>query len=519
HGLGTAYLHYPVYRLFGSNLASSQLGREMIAALAPAFLFVATFRLFVGRWRPAFALAALAIGLTFLLKLSAILFASNGMVGLRATLPTLIPAIAFAVRPARARSALVGVGLGLALFLSTEQGLAICLAYGIVGVITAPRGPDRLAGFVETAATLAIAVATFVIALICVGGVAGMMGALRYNLRLVPMDQYWYFGAPPNTFVPSWGAGVRMVFAVRLIGAALGLAAALTITYLVRLWLAPTEESRRRSFSLAFLASYGLISCASLLGVFTPAYVQPCWRVLIIIGLVELADFAARREPDREWFGVPRGAAAAVIAGCLLTAIAIPLVPTSLSSLPHVVRDHVVRRVPFTADSMWTTTLRDGQAELDRHRSADGKPPVLWSTYAGWLEARNGLFHPSFDYIIHALGPDNRTAYVETLRAQRPALVQTVLPTYTQYEAWLENNDWAFYDELLDWYTISGTTPWSIFWERRASRAPQPAAFAAMQVPAGLMSVPLPPIPDSLASPVMLLEVDVEYDVHNPLQG
>src|SRR5262249_14275389 len=34
HGLGTAYLHYLPYRLFGGGLAGSQLARELIAAAA-----------------------------------------------------------------------------------------------------------------------------------------------------------------------------------------------------------------------------------------------------------------------------------------------------------------------------------------------------------------------------------------------------------------------------------------------------------------------------------------------------
>ena len=48
------------------------------------------------------------------------------------------------------------------------------------------------------------------------------------------------------------------------------------------------------------------------------------------------------------------------------------------------------------------------------HRAPDGHPPTIYvHAYAGLLEARNGVFHPSFDYIIHVLGPMNRTRYVD----------------------------------------------------------------------------------------------------------
>jgi hypothetical protein len=70
---------------------------------------------------------------------------------------------------------------------------------------------------------------------------------------------------------------------------------------------------------------------------------------------------------------------------------------------------------------------------------------------------------------------------------------------------------------LLDSYAVSSTTPWSIFWERRATPGPQPVLMGAMVVPAGMEAVtlPMPPSADTLP---MLLEVEVTYDVHNPLQ-
>ena len=348
-----------------------------------------------------------------------------------------------------------------------------------------------------------------------------MQGALRYNLRLVPMDQYWYFGAPPNVFVPSWSAGLRMLWAAPLVGCAVVFSAIVAVYYLRRFWREPRGDASQRHFAFAFLATYGFISCASLLGVFTPAYVQPCWRVLIIIGLVELsrAAVSVQLRGHSTFFGVPSVVSVSAIAACVAVASTIALVPVSLGkSLPHVVEDHVIGRAAFTVDSMWQNTLAVGTREIQKHRGPQGENPSLWSTYAGWIEARNGEFHPSFDYIIHALGPDNRRAYVETFRARRPTLVQTVRPSYTQYEGWLENNSWAFYDALLDAYTVDTLTPWSFFWTRRATPAAAPVPIASMQVPPGLTRVVLPPIPDSLASPVMLLQIDVDYEIRNPLR-
>lgn len=521
HGLGLPFLLYGPYRLFGGGLHGSQLAREVITAVIQPLVFVVAFRVFTGSWRKSFALSALGMCVALLLRLSAVLFALNGMVGLRSALPTLLPVAAYAIRDRRWRIGALGVGLGMALFLSTEQGLAVVFAFVLVATVGALRAESRGREFLTMAATIAIAGAVFVACLVAVGGIAGMHGALRYNLRLVPMDQYWYFGAPPNVFVPSWSAGLRMSAKTPLVGGAIILSASLAAFYLRRFWREPRGENAGRDIAFAFLAMYGFISCASLLGVFTPAYVQPCWRVLIIIALVELAraTTSIQLRGHSTFLGVPSVVGGSALAGCIAVGATIPLVPVSLGkSLPHIVERHLIARAPFTVDSMWHTTLAVATREVQKHRGPQGESPSIWSTYAGWIEARDGAFHPSFDYIIHALGPNNRRAYVDTFRVRRPALVQTVRPSYTQYEGWLENNSWALYDALLDSYSVDTLTPWSLFWTRRAAPAPAPVLIASMRVPPGLTAVALPPIPDSLSSPVMLLEIDVDYEVRNPLR-
>jgi hypothetical protein len=484
-------------------------------------VFVVFFRVFTNDWRRALCLSAAALAASFALRMSAIMFALNGMLGLRSALPALLPVALYLAPTRRVRVLAGGLTLGFALVLSTEQGLAVTLAYAIVATVTIVRGNDRLQQSLEAAGTLALAVATLMVCLILVGGFAGMRGALHYNFQIVPMDQYWFFGSPPNVFVPSWGDGIRMAFAAPTIGLALLLGVVASGFYLTRLWRVPEGERRRRKFALAVLPVYGLISCGSLLGVFTFAYSLPCWRTLLMIGGLELTGLAERWDAGRlrsTWLGVPRLIALLAVVVTAWALVTTRLIATAVvTSLPHIISDHVFGDVKFSALGMWPETLRDGQQVIDAHRGPNGALPSLWSTYSGWIEARYGIFNPSFDYIIHALGPDNRRRYVDTFRETRPTLVQTIHPTYTQYERWLENNDWAFYDELLKWYVITATTPWSIYWERRATPAPDPKFVAAMQVPAGMMDVQLPPIPDSLTTAATLLEVDVEYVIHDPL--
>jgi hypothetical protein len=338
----------------------------------------------------------------------------------------------------------------------------------------------------------------------------------------VPMDQYWYFGAPPNTFVDSWRSLPSMLLHAPLIGGGVLLAVIAVAAFGARFWTAPNGDDGRRNFALLLLPVYALVSCGSLLGVFTAAYAQPCWRALMLLGLVDWSFSSARAAAagdGGELLGVPRRIAFATLGLSAVAFVGIPLLPTVYFSLvPHVIEEHVVHHVGFGIDGIWPQTLRDAQRAVDAHRGPDGELPTMWSTYSGWIEARNGIFHPSFDYIIHALGEKNRQAYLDRFRAERPTLVQTVLPAVTQYEPWIEDTSWSFYGELLRWYTISSTTPWSIFWERRATPGPVPQSLGSMVVPPGLVAVQLPPIPDSLASSPTVLDVDVEYETRNPWQ-
>ena len=116
------------------------------------------------------------------------------------------------------------------------------------------------------------------------------------------------------------------------------------------------------------------------------------------------------------------------------------------------------------------------------------------------------------------LGRDNARAYVDKFRATRPTLVQTASPAYTIYEPWIQNSNWEFYDELLTWYDVAATTPWSLYWERRASPAPPPTLLATIPVAPKASYVDLSAVPVT-TNAASVLEVEIEYEVSNPLRA
>ena len=526
HGLGLPYLYYGLFRLFGAGLRGSELSRNLVSPILFTLVTVAFFRAFTNTWTRTMYATATVLALAFTVKLSgaffALVFAINGMLGVRSTMPILLPVVLHLARTRGQRIIGAGVVLGLAAFYGTEQSLAAVFAFLIVSAIAVARRKTRIAQVGEACATVAVMLLGLVAALTTVAGWSGMRAALHYNFSIIPAEQYWFFGAPPNIFVPSWGAAPRMILGSWQIALGIVLVIVANVVYIRRLVRNPDGEAGALYFSLAVLPMYGAVSLASLLGVFTPVYAQPCWRTLVLIGVLEWLAFCDRhaaRSTRAFWLGVPRPAALASATIALGSIITVPLVRTSLGgSLFHVLRAHVAGHSRFEAGGIWPVTLAEGQAVIDSYRRPDGSPPLLWSTYAGWIEAKNGAFNPSFDYMIHALGPDNRADYVRRFNASKPALVQSVLPTFTQYEPWLENTNWAFYAQLLTWYDVVATTPWSIYWARRSAPAPEAELIGEMQVPAGMSAVPLPPIPiDNGSSTLGLLEVEAEYAIRNPL--
>ncbi|MEP6495739.1 MAG: hypothetical protein ABJF01_23850 [bacterium] len=524
HGMGIPFLHYLPFRLLGGGFIASEMSRELVSALLYPITALVFLRFFIRDWTRTLAWAAIVMAGSIALRMTSLLVAVNSLLGIRSTLPTLLPIVLCLPLRRAVRNTLAGIVLGVALVMGTEQGLAAMLALMITTAVVAWRSRERAAYLIDCVVIIVIGVVTLVATLMLIGGVQGMRGALAYNFRLVPLDQYWYFGAPPNLFLSSWGDVPKLLMTIPRIPVTLLVGVAVVGLTTRSLWRDVDGPGQREQFAFTMLAMYGLISCTSLLGTYVHAYVQPLLRILLLLGAV-LLD---RRLPARDTglqrrllLGVSRTVAMTAVATLLIMIAVVPSVfVTVFVTIPHVVRDHVIGRKGAVYSGIWPETLIGGQALFNSRRGPDGAPPTLWSTYAGLLEARNGLFHPSFDYIIHALGPANRAAYVSDFRRLQPRLVQTVSPEYTQYEAWIEDTSWDFYVELLRHYELIGGTPWSFMWERREAGFDRPTQVWSSPVPAGADSLELPLVPViANTSSIVLLQVEIDYRARNALHS
>jgi hypothetical protein len=91
HGIGIPFLHYPLYLLFGGRLAGSELARQLLSTFIYPVVFLVVFRAFTGDWRRTWWLTATALAASIALHLTALTNPLNGMLGLRSTMPLLVP--------------------------------------------------------------------------------------------------------------------------------------------------------------------------------------------------------------------------------------------------------------------------------------------------------------------------------------------------------------------------------------------------------------------------------------------
>ncbi|HET9425389.1 MAG TPA: hypothetical protein VFO55_08465 [Gemmatimonadaceae bacterium] len=513
HGPGVPYLHFIPFWLFGGDFLASELSRQLVSILAAVIVLVAFFRAWTGSWRVGLPLSVVALSTLIPLRVNALLFPINSMIGLRSTMPIVI-GIHLLLRPAGWRASLERAALfALALAFGIEQGMAAIGGYILLQVLIAirtRRAQEPLRGLATVAAGIA-----FYALLVFIMSPSGFASVMRFNFREVPADQMWYFGGPPNAFFFSWW----QLFTIfeHPVWSALIIAA---LVYAVRrYWKGFAAPDSAARVAEAFLTVYAVVSTASMLGTFNTVYQQPAVRIGLFIGLIairrwwlarrdtlKISDQLRRRAPAYASFALVGYA----VAGWPLATIAVVRTPLHIAYAHGYLGDGPV------LSREWQFTERIGDAVVADQVARNGRKPVLWSTYASYLEYKHDLFHPSFDYIIHALGPRNHEEYARRFVEVKPDIVQTLAPTYTGYEEWLSAHHWNFYRPLLRDYSMVAVGPWSYFWTR--SPAPfdeQPTVIVHTPVPAGTLAIAV----DGTSVPrdsIGLFEFRLFYHVGNP---
>jgi hypothetical protein len=513
HGPGIPYLHYPLFRLFGGSFLASEFSRQIVSVGASMLVVPAFFRAWTGSWRSAIQAAVVALLGLIMLRVHALSFPINSMIGLRSTMP-LVVGMHLATRPRGWRAAIERGGvLAITFACGIEQGMAATAALvGVLFLASILRRETR--PVLEGLAAAASGVLFYVVIVAIIS--RDPVSVLRYNFSLVPKDQFWYFGGPPNAFLSR--PLQLLIFLERPLWT-LMVIVALVVTA-VRFFRGASRPDARFRVAEFFLMVYAIISATSMLGTLAMVYFQPAVRVALLLAVVGVWRWWEHRRDTiqvRPWL-LRHGEAVFAAVVALFAISMFPFATFSIVRTPlHILAAHLTPagRPAFSED--WQVTARVGGEQFDRTAADVGRKPVMWSTYSSLIESNKGAFNPSYDYIIHALGPKARDEYAATFVSARPDLVQTLDPTYTSYEEWLELHHWNFYRPLLRDYHLASVGPWSYFWTRDSvSFDERPQLVALGAVPPGQLGIAFDAgnVPrDSIG----LFEVSLFYHTRNPL--
>lgn len=531
HGKAIPYLHYPIYALSGQSILGMEVARYIMSGLVyvgfVGAIAVTGFR----RTNHRLLFVALMIGFYFLAEQHVLFFPRTSLYGVRTAFPLLAFAILMSDWTPRWKGSLYGIVLGLTFWLGTEHGLALSGATLLVGAVVLVRSRAYLA---ENVRFLLLVVGTtsvtFVLTgLLVSGSWQGLQTTLAYNYREIIEDQVWYFGVPPNPFVHlrDWQPFFPPDLAISPIFDALYYVGVLFISVALLLWLVvrglrvPQHRlSTSRLFAQGVLLTYGIVSTTSfIVGYASPHFVIHFWRVAFIVGMT-LALNDEVHQAVMQW-RQPRRRALQFGSVVLLLLTLLPPMILHLRDDWQTVRAQLDEfGLQIAVHPQWTayeaalraTVLDDAAATSDA---------LFWSTYNGWLHHQLGLSHPAEDYIIHALGTERRTAYVQTFVETAPQWVETMRRDASPYEDWLWRHNWSFYREVMQHYTPRVTTNHSILWER--SRLEPAASATAPQttcVTENLNPYDFPFPPQVLAEasqPYRAATVELHYKTTNPL--
>jgi hypothetical protein len=514
HGIGVPYLHYPFYRVFGSDLFAMELSRQLICRIATlaAYLFISriatksyTLGIF---WSLTTMIPTIDWGsdrLTLVTRffITNVLFAyapGDSMYGLRGLLPLVFVATCL-LPPTRKLLLAQAALLSGSFFCGIENGMALLM--GLLATILLLLGCSIYqVQLIQVAKRLSLVllggvIITFLI-LLGLLGVQGIPRFLAFHFHQQIQDQTWFFGAPPNSFLLD---GNRSTLLLTILSGLMVVAAGIYV-----LWQCSIITREKNEDQINYLIAkivglnFGVITLASLLGYIGRGGTANFYRVIFLF----LSLYLYRKLAGISFTRGTQQACNTLLAALILFMTFIcyrhaSVLQTIGYSEPH--QQHLSLAEPIAED----------------HRRQLAQPHLLWSAFSGSYEAKLGIQAPTeWDYIFHALGPD-RQEYSNQFLKYQPKYVTTTKNDKNLWEEWLRTSVFPFYRTLLFHYKIIAETPFVIIWQRVEDDRELAVSSTPIDIqPLTPQSYVIPAVPKD--EELVLYVIDVEYETKNPIR-
>lgn len=522
HGVGVPWLHFPVYKLLGSNIFAAETAKWLVIVI---IFVLSTVTFFYSYFRSlSKTLVASALFITGSMFFIDVIAPGGSLRGLRSAFPIFVAAALIwqgksyiSIRWLKLRyNELVAILLiGLSYTMGTEHGVASTIAYACTLTLLHRRKGIKK-WIVELFLKLSlVAVATLALLTVFTGG--HPLEALRYMFMEVPKDQSWYFGAPPNPYLSVnnllpglFIPGLLPLWIITIFGAAMGFYAS---------WL--KDDPRLKYITVLFLMYGVVVFAGTVLGYYIPAVqlvpLERAMGLVLALGTVELVFGTKPSSHHMHTKLQIRTTHALRIVSSL--AIAAPIVYGLYhvgSNLSDINISSVIRIARHDRNSEDYTSLNtQWKARIDSFRPYLSSDKTLWSTYSGAYE---GVFHRfsqapgGEDYIIHALGDERRNNYLSGFIQEKPYYVTTLRPDFFYYEEWLWGTSGDFYHYLFTHYELIDQNDSHYLWRILEEPVAQNTEWET--APTDGNRFYLPPTADKLS----VYQVDITYSAGSSIK-
>lgn len=522
HGIGIPLALFLPFKLLGANLFAAEFTRWVVCGVAFLLTVFIFYFALLRSWKRSIFATALATALV--VAFTNMIQPTNSLLALRTATPLLVAAlIAMPIQKTirlRGHSLnvvhiIMPIVLGVSFFFSTEHGIYTIFAYFVLqaGIALLYRRKHLLrAGLVLGGEFIIMSISILAIFTLATAG--HPQNPLVYALRTIPNEQFWYFGVPPNEYLrPATIGSIIWHFGWAYF---LLLATAGTVVVSARQRLISPLHIK----TYTFLMLYAVASLGSLLGYTSVSQAFPFVKIIAVI-FVALAvplyfyiTESKRKKPRIvSWEKYAAHGALIIFSVSMLGGSFYSLYRIQAMEVRNIVHDTIPAINQkhdswFGAKTHWALKI-GAFPELSNVRQGE-----LWSTYTSYYDSNAGVLNPShggFDYMIHAIGPENFNGYVTDFVKTKPRYVLTTRPSYLWYEQWLWTSDWPFYREVLAHYKIIKTNESHYLWERQSSTEPDNATHNA-SIRNNTFALP------ASKNDMTLYEVTVSYKPTTPLR-
>lgn len=471
-GLGITYITYLPFKLMGETFAASKFSAQLMHMWLFGIGSFVLFLLLRFKWQTAFALAFLTqlyailctdylglfqmdwqiaeTALPFAQTFKALSSAENSCLGIRVALPLLTAGLLLFIYKrypnlSGNKAAIIwGIIAGAQFSWSNDYGNTSMLALSFCYIVFCSRTWKEK--WVHLAAL--IFGAAFIFTLATNGH---PLKAISYNFGGVAKDQFWFFMLDDagKVFSLVQYAQAKRIFVL----------AGISAMFVVGVFVYCLRSKKADLRDILFLYVLGCSLAAGLLstigGGIMERYFSASLRLLPFACLWALLRFV---KMPKLHFLPPL----TIVIGLSFYVIFNPISFWNVSS-------EVAARTDgkyFYSEWAGGDLPNSQKKEIELAKKMEGK--TVFSTYSSLMDAASGNFQPSgIDYIIHALGRENRKEYLKSFATSNPDYVTTPNELWTLWEVWSRRVNWWFYREMILEYKPIDATEYHVIWQRR----------------------------------------------------